>query len=253
MKSRKHTLLPLAAITGLALATTAHAATLAGQLGILDLTANGGINPANGSAWEAGDQYRFVFVVSAANALDPNDKTIADFNAHMQTVANGSSLNIGAATWKVLGSTAEVDARDNTSTNPNVDGTGHAIMLVDGATIIANDFVDLWNGTIQNAIFRTEENLEPVSSPNFARFPYTGTNTDGTAVAGQELGVPNDGNVRAASSAATNGQWINGGSNFVNNTQGSYYAMSDILTVIPEPSVALLCATGLLVLLRRRR
>ena len=35
---------------------------LTSQLGILDLTANGGTNPSTGAAWKDGDTYRLVFI-----------------------------------------------------------------------------------------------------------------------------------------------------------------------------------------------
>jgi hypothetical protein len=236
-----------AAVAGLAFTGAATSAAVDGQLGVLDPTAT---NP----TLQQGDQYRLTFVVSADNPLDPNDKSIGDFNSHIQSVADGAG--IGGATWNVLGSTASVNAQENTSTDPNTDGPGEPIFATDGTTKIADDYADLWDGDIDNAI-QFDENGDAIpsdSSPNFARFPYTGTNADGTPVAGQELGVGDDGQVRAASGTSTDSTWMNGGGNFTNNTEGSYYALSEPLTVVPEPaSAALLGLGGLMVLPRRRR
>jgi len=80
-------------------------------------------------------------------------------------------------TWKVIGSTLAVNARDNTSTNPTVE-SGHAIFLLDGSTVVANDYTDLWDGDIQNIINITEQGT--VST----HWPFTGTYTDGTAAPG---------------------------------------------------------------------
>ena len=96
-----------------------------GQLGILDLSANGGINPATGAPWATGDTYRFAFITSASTTAESSD--ITTYNTWVQGLADASSLNIGTAqgvTWNVIGSTDTVDARDNTSTNPEEDGTG---------------------------------------------------------------------------------------------------------------------------------
>jgi len=60
----------IAALAGLALAAGSANAALTSQLGILDLTANGGINPATGFAWEAGDTYRFIFATSTGTSCN---------------------------------------------------------------------------------------------------------------------------------------------------------------------------------------
>lgn len=62
------------------------------EIGLLDLAANGGINPATGSPWQAGDQYRFVFVSSATR--DATSTNIADYNAFVQDLANAATLNL---------------------------------------------------------------------------------------------------------------------------------------------------------------
>ncbi|MFO8013599.1 MAG: hypothetical protein R6X20_09880, partial [Phycisphaerae bacterium] len=145
----KHTMLG-AAVVGLvfALAPGAQAA-LMGELGILDVTANGGINPATGSAWAYGDYYRFAFITSTDGDSYPASSDISTYNDMVQGLADVSSLNIGqdeGGYWRVIGSTADVDARDNTPTNPDEDGTGDAIFLLDGSTVVGHDNGDLWDG-----------------------------------------------------------------------------------------------------------
>ena len=116
---------------------------LACQVGVLDpYLANGGINPATGQPWAEGDTYRLIFVTSGTTAC--NSSNIATYNAFVQGLANAAGL--GGATWKVVGSTATVDARDNTHTNPGVDGAGEPIVRMDGTFVIANNYADLWNG-----------------------------------------------------------------------------------------------------------
>ncbi len=221
----------LMAGVALALASTVSAQpALKCQLGILDLDANGGINPTTEEPWKAGDQYRLAFVVSAANPLDPNDKTIDDFNAHIQSVANASVLGtLGGATWKVIGSTVDVNARANTSTHPVNDGPGHAVFRLDSA-IIARDYAQLWSGALRNPLNRTQHNQHRETNPNYAMYPYSGTNQNGTTVAGQELGRPSGQVARAGASDRTD-IWLNGGGNYVNHTQGSYYGLSEPLTI----------------------
>ena len=141
----KHTIL-VAAAAGMVLALAPAAqADLMSQLGILDLDANGGINPATGNPWQGGDTYRFAFTSSGTTQATSSD--INYYNTFVQDLANASPLNIGAAqgvTWNVIGSTETVDARDNTSTNIAVYGTGEAIFLLDGTTLVATDYTKLW-------------------------------------------------------------------------------------------------------------
>jgi len=177
-KNRIKTVLTLAVVAMAVLAGSAQA--LECQLGILDLSANDGINPATGDSWAPGDQYRFVFHTSAT--IDATSADIATYNAWVQGLADASTAyDISAgdgATWKVIGSTDAVDARDNTSTNTGVNGTGCAIFLLDGSTVVANDYADLWDGSIQNIINLTEQGVV------WVYWPWTGTRTDGTAGTG---------------------------------------------------------------------
>jgi len=179
-RNRIRTLLTLAAMAMAIFAGPAQAGPLEGELGILTPGTLAGNNPATGAPWAVGDQYRFAFHTSATTAATSAD--IATYNAWVQGLANASTAyNIGAddgVTWKVIGSTSAVDARDNTSTNPTVDGSGHAIFLLDGSTVVANDYADLWDGEIQHIINLTEQGTE------WAYWPWTGTKTDGTAATG---------------------------------------------------------------------
>ena len=61
MKKNNYTLSVLA---GLALTVGSANAALVGELGVMQPTADGGINPQTGLAWAAGDQYRLAFYTS---------------------------------------------------------------------------------------------------------------------------------------------------------------------------------------------
>jgi hypothetical protein len=135
-----------------------------------------GINPATGNPWAYGDTYRLVFHTSEGRTAQETD--IEVYNAWAQDLADASTAyDIGAddgVTWKVIGSTNDVDARDNTSTNPIVNGTGCPILLLDGTTVVANNNADLWNPPIRHIINLTEQGDE------WSYWPWTGTKTDGT-------------------------------------------------------------------------
>jgi uncharacterized repeat protein (TIGR01451 family) len=173
-----------------------------------------------------GAQYRLAFVTSSATTAGSG--AIGDYNAFVTTVANTqTALAALATTWTAIGSTATVDARDNTGTNPI--GTGVPIFLLDGVSKIADNNADLWDGTIAHALNVTEagNTLSGISV-------WTGTTSAGikqTTGNARQLG---NGAVIAGSSSATNSGWIlaNGYDNFSPNP---LYAISGLLTV-PNPN-----------------
>ncbi|MFU8781316.1 MAG: hypothetical protein ACNA71_09900, partial [Kiritimatiellia bacterium] len=95
------------------------------QLGILTPETLAGNNPATGEPWQVGDQYRLVFISSVAvNPQTNAANDIAYWNDAVQNIANdGMGHDLSGVEWRIIGSSSTVDARDNTETNPNVDGT----------------------------------------------------------------------------------------------------------------------------------
>jgi hypothetical protein len=77
------------------------------------------------SGLSPGNQYRLVFVTDGtiqATSTDINTyNTFVDNEAHNSTILNDAFTNVGidpaSITWKVIGSTASVNAIGNTSTN----------------------------------------------------------------------------------------------------------------------------------------
>ncbi|BCX48517.1 hypothetical protein HAHE_24250 [Haloferula helveola] len=207
---------------------------LSTQLGVLSLTNNNGINPATGNLWQIGDNYRLAFVTSGTTDATSND--IATYNTLVQNAANASSLGLGSASWFAIASAAgdgggipAVDARTNTSTNPGVDGTGEPIYLMNGTTIAANDYSDLWDGVTNNHINRDEENAARPTNTIPLFNPYggvwTGTNDNGTANAALGVASPRFGIFSAETkfweSRGTSGQ----------ATEAALYGLSEVLTV----------------------
>ncbi|TRU30401.1 MAG: PEP-CTERM sorting domain-containing protein [Microcystis aeruginosa Ma_QC_B_20070730_S2] len=213
----------LCLVSGVALATLVTAGAAQAALVVVPP----GLNP--------GDQFRLVFVTSGTR--DATRSNINDYNTFVTNQVTGSALateltnagfNLGTITWKAIGSTSSVAARDNTGTNPS--STGVPIYLIDGNRV-ANNNGDLWDGTILTAINRTQND-----SPNIVSSVWTGTNNDGTAVL--SLGGFS---VLSGSSSAVNGTWI-----AANDGPPPFslrlYSMSSVLTVptpavsVPEPS-----------------
>ena len=217
-------------------AAPAHAA-LVSQLGILDLTANGGINPATGEAWKAGDKYHLIYVTTATTAATSTD--IADYNAFVTADAasqTGAFANMGDVTWTALGSTLSVNAIDNSPiTGP--------VMAVFNSAAVATGSADLWNFTWSdtNHIGRIDGTNSNV---------WTGSHTGGVADANDELGATN-GSTRRHWTGWTS--WGPADANQANVDLLPMVGISEELMVIPEPSTAILLGFGSLALLRRRR
>ena len=180
-------------------------------------------------------QYHLVFVTDGTR--DATSSNINDYNTFVTNQVTGSlqateltnaGFNLGTITWKAIGSTGSVAARDNTGTNPS--STGVPIYLIDGNRV-ANNNGDLWDGSILTPINRTQND-----SPNIVSEVWTGTSNKGTA--DFSLGsFPSD----KGSSSVVDGRWIADGGGLP-STSLRLYSMSSVLTVptpavsVPEPS-----------------
>jgi hypothetical protein len=235
------------ALGSIILASSASGAVI-GQLGILQDTANGGINPATGMAWAAGDKYRIIFITSTLNPASSTN--IADYNTFVQGVA--AAAGFGGVSWKAVGSTSAVNAIDNTGT------TGTGVGIFNTANVkIADSYTDFWDGNIDAGVNYDEKaNL----FPNFTNVATgtdangLGTTDTGSGTAPKVLGGSNEitPNIQYGRSHFSDGRWTRSFSGPASSTY-NFYALSEELTVVPEPSTALLGAVGALALLRRRR
>ena len=195
---------------------------------------------------QPGDQYRLAFVTSTLTRADSAD--IAYYNSFVTNVANSApGLAALNTTWSVIGSTQDVDARDNTQTNPTL-AAGVPIYNL-AAERLASDNADFWDGRLATGTsVHVAENNE-----YYEVYVWTGTMPDGVASA-FILGADFFGIVLGRSSGS--------GSSWITNSIGGIdqelriYGMSGVLTVVPEPSAFLLGGAALVALVvfgRRRR
>ena len=121
---------------------------------------------------DPGDEYRLAFVTSERrNGLSSE---IPSYNTFVTSVANTQpALALLGTTWKAIGSTATVDARDNNGTNPDIEGVGVPIFLLND-TLLANDNLDFWDGSIL-VPFEIDEGGTAIS----LSFVWTGTTSSG--------------------------------------------------------------------------
>jgi hypothetical protein len=222
----------LGIFSGVALATLVTASAAQAALVVVPP----GLNP--------GDQYRLVFVTSGTrNATSSN---INDYNTFVTNQVTGSALatqlttagfNLGTITWKAIGSTAATSAKVNTGTDgsqPDV-----PIYLIDGNKV-ANNNADLWDGSIQTQINRTQ------TDGTYSDQVFTGSDTNGSPLT-NSLGAAIS---RTGASIFSDDSWISWSDANSQNFSLPLYGMSSVLTVptpavtVPEPSSPL----GLIIL-----
>ena len=94
----------------------------------------------------AGDRFRLIFIASITR--DATATAIGDYNTFVQTAASNGHADIQShsSTFRVVGSTAGVDARDNTATTYTSADKGVPIYWLGGAKV-ADEYEDFYDGT----------------------------------------------------------------------------------------------------------
>lgn len=143
-------------------------AQLAGQFGILDLTANDGINPNTGEAWQEGDQYRLAFYTADTITAESDDPQVYDDFATAQAQLNpalAESTGWTAMVWvntddtlpqaldpnsvqageSPVSSPRERSGTEDTTGGAGIGGAGVPVYVMDGTTCIARNNDDIYN------------------------------------------------------------------------------------------------------------
>ena len=199
-----------------------------------------------------GDKYHVVFMSEGGRTATSSD--ISDYNAFVTSEAE----RVGAITenwgidWFAIGSTSTVNARDNAV----VSGPVYMLREVNGdfpivTALVANDAADMWDGATFVPLTVDQFGNRPSTIP----FVWTGSQSNGRRY--PSLGGLPDSPLGASlpriGRPAPRDDWLDSGSNSTQIAR-PLYALSEVLTVVPEPtSSLLLCGSGLLTCLRRRR
>ena len=131
-----------------------------------------------------GDSFRLLFI--STSDRDASSSDIAVYNTFVQNLVdtNGhDDIKAHSATFRMLGSTEAVDARDNTGTT----GTGVPIYWLNGAKVV-DDYADFYDGGWDEEATGRRETGASVSIGTDWKI-WTGSAEDGTEAFHASLGT----------------------------------------------------------------
>ena len=134
-----------------------------------------------------GYEFRLLFITD--DWRDATSSNIDDYDTHVRDAASSGHAAIQpyADRFRVVGSTAAVDARDHTHTDPSNAGHPDApIYWLNGQRVAPNNS-GFWSNTWENWAM-TDRRFESGEPDNEQDWPWTGTQTDGTKHATDHLG-----------------------------------------------------------------
>jgi PEP-CTERM motif len=192
-----------------------------------------------------------VFITSTLR--DATSSNIADYNTFVDNAAEAvPELALLGDDWKAIASTASVggpivNAKTNTSTDPSV-LAGVPIYLLNGTKLV-DDYADLWDGSIDVRLNVNELGNVVTAGAKV----WTGTTAAGIASgAGGNRALGYGTLAEIGVNTYTTPDWIFGGRESVLLTR-KMYAISSVMTVVPEPTTAVLFGLGLAGLAARRK
>ena len=136
----------------------------------------------------AGAEFRLIFISSTTRNASSSD--ITDYNTLVQTAAAAghADIQVYGSTFRVVGSTADVDARDNTATRYTGDDTagtdddsdlGVPIYWL-AASKVADEYKDFYDGDWDDEANAKDESGSNRSTTQDTDWPLTGSDHDGT-------------------------------------------------------------------------
>ncbi|MCY3852080.1 MAG: hypothetical protein OXG03_00650, partial [Gammaproteobacteria bacterium] len=184
----------------------------------------------------AGDKFRLLFVTSTTRNADPTE--ISVYDTHVQDAAKNTghtAIRPYSSAFRVLGSTATVDARFHTKTRSS--DPGAPIYWLKGPVIgetmaekekrkVADDYADFYDGTWDSLALRFESGAV---RPGASQAIFTGSNQDGTRHT-NPLGGGSSDKVRAAVPTA-GGNPISFTDNIGKDSARPFYGLSPVFVV----------------------
>jgi len=199
---------------------------------------------------QAGDHFRFIYVTRMSTTVYSSD--VATYDAFVNDYGfvnnySDATYNGERITWKAIGSTSSVNAINH------IGVTGYPVYNVDGVRVAATDSTGphgLWSGNLESSISQYIGS-KPTGNDTYV---WTGTNSDGTATAypGTTPGTDSPTGTLGSSRAtvgdrfSSDYQWSTYWYPETIYTYYKMYGISEELTVVPEPSTAIMTGIGCL-------
>ena len=130
------------------------------------------------SGLSGGDKFRLLFITSTSRNAVPT--AIADYNTFVQNraAAGHSEIQTHSSGFRAVGSTEDVDARDNTSTTYTSSDKGVPIYWLDGNKVV-DDYEDFYDGDWDEETTLKNESGTTKTATGTTTV-WTGSNHDGT-------------------------------------------------------------------------
>jgi hypothetical protein len=184
--------------------------------------------------------YRYAFKTTTAHR--PTNSTIGFYNG----IVDAEGDTELASDWRVIGSTAADNARDNTGTTLEDSGATDVPIYNALGEKIWDGNTEMWDGTTTPlmAMIRHIDGANPTTGGDGQRI-WSGTNPDGTTDTGNELGASTvTRGIHANTSAGhmDGQQWIDIGQD-ADTGEKNIYGLSGVLTAV-APTVPTILISG---------
>ena len=202
------------------------------------------LKPAGLSAGE----FRLIFLSSTKHNAESSN--IGTYNTFVQNRAAAGHADIRdySSAFKVVGCTADVDARDNTGTTHTSADRGVPIYWLDGNKV-ADNYQDFYDGTWDDeANDRNESGNDAHDTSQSANYPWTGCDHNGTeSISGNSLALGKNA-VRTGepnSSIGTRGP-LQGAGSSTSDSPRPFYGLSSVFQVEPSnyPNLSIIDASA---------
>ena len=191
----------------------------------------------------AGAEFRLIFISSTTRNASSSD--ITDYNTLVQTAAAAghADIQVYGSTFRVVGSTADVDARDNTATRYTGDDTagtdddsdlGVPIYWL-GASKVADEYKDFYDGDWDDEANAKDESGSDRSISLDTDWPLTGSDHDGTesftGMSSRALGASSSVRVGRPNSSTSGNGPLRSNNAYTSSTARPLYGLSPVFRV----------------------